>query len=349
MLGLLLALASAPPLDTPVVESCPTAVDRALQTPDGAWIHLHRHPVAGPPVLVVHGLSSNHDCWDLSPDRSLAVALNQAGFDAWLLDLRGHGDAWGPGLRTRPSWTVDDYGVIDVHTAIEHIKAETGWPQVGYVGHSMGGMVAAIYQAVHGDDALAAVVVVGSPIDFGDLEPFLRLGERGFVAGSALPSFSSPAGARGLSAMGARAPMHADEILFSAPNLSRSGQRAMYDRAISPVFRHELRQFARILDERRFVSSDGSLDYGAALAGLDAPLLVIAGRADLIAPADRVRAYYDAAGSREKAFLVAGRSAGFQADYGHMDMALGDRAAQEIFPRITGWLSGRFPVGPGGD
>lgn len=347
MISPLLALALAGRAEAPVVESCPTAIDHALQTPDGAWIHLHRHPVAGPPVLVVHGLSSNHESWDLAPDRSLAVALNEAGFDAWLLDLRGHGDAWSPTLRTRPTWTVDDYGVHDVNTAIEHIQDQTGFPTVGYVGHSMGGMVAAIYQAVHGDDALAAVVVVGSPADFGDLEPFLGLGERGFRAGSALPSFSSPAGAKGLAAFGQRAPLHADELLFSAPNLSPAGQRAMYHRAISPVFRHELRQFARILDERRFVSADGSLDYGAALAQLSRPLLVIAGRGDLIAPADRVRAFYDTAGSKEKAFWVAGRSAGLMADYGHMDLILGDRAADEIFPRITGWLAGRFPVGPG--
>ena len=116
----------------------------------------------------------------------------------------------------------------------------------------------------------------------------------------------------------------------------------MFTRAVSPVYEAELAQFDRILGEGRFVSADGAVDYRAALAELDAPLLVIAGRVDRIAPPDRVRPYYESAGSAERRYVLAGRQNGFAVDYGHMDLTHGDHAAREIYPLITSWLRGRW-------
>ena len=138
MLLLILLIACADLARTDALSTCPEAESVRLHTSDGAPIQLHRHPGDGQPVLVVHGISSNHRCWDLSPERSLAVALAEAGYDAWLLDLRGHGDAIVPEARTH-GWTVDDYGGRDMHRAITHIQGQTGAERVAIVGHSMGG------------------------------------------------------------------------------------------------------------------------------------------------------------------------------------------------------------------
>lgn len=322
---------------------CAMAEDLVVRTEDGAPIALHHHRGPGPPVIVVHGLSSNHHCWDLAPGRSLAVALVEAGFDAWLLDLRGHGDARLARPRAEPGWDVDDYGQYDVRAAIDHVRAATGYARVGYVGHSMGGMVLAVYQAIWGDEALAGVVIVGSPMEFGHPERLLRWSQRGFALGSLLSQVPSPSVARAAAPLGVRQPLHADDLLFSTENLSAEGRTLMFQRAVSPVYKQELRQFERILERERFVSSDGSVDYGAELARMRAPLLVIAGRHDRVAPPDRVRATWEAAGSPEKRFVLAGKINGFEADYGHLDLALGDRAEREIYPLITGWLQSRWP------
>ncbi|RME21832.1 MAG: alpha/beta hydrolase, partial [Deltaproteobacteria bacterium] len=151
-------------------------------------MHLRRYPAAGPPVLLVHGISSNHRTWDLGPQRSLARALQARGYDAWLLDLRGHGLAERDpaGRRQRNGWTMDDYGRYDLPAAIDHVRSVSGFDRVGYVGHSMGGMVAAIYNALVGDDALAALVVVGSPVDFADPDPLVTLASRGAPLATAL-------------------------------------------------------------------------------------------------------------------------------------------------------------------
>ncbi|MBN1334559.1 MAG: alpha/beta fold hydrolase, partial [Deltaproteobacteria bacterium] len=171
----------------PPVEA-PGAQDIELRTPDGAVIHLHHHPTAGPPVMLVHGLSSNHRFFDLEPGRSLATYLSERGFDTWCLDLRGHGAAReAPGGRwLHRTWDIDDYGLSDAPTAIAYIREATGAPGVAWVGHSMGGLVGAIYASQDADADLWAFVVLASPADFADPDPVLRIARMGFHLGGVL-------------------------------------------------------------------------------------------------------------------------------------------------------------------
>ena len=90
------------------------------------------------------------------------------------------------------------------------------------------------------------------------------------------------------------------------------------------------------------ILSEGQLPAASALPALQVPLRVIAGRADRVAPVDRVVPYYDLAGSAEKDYILAGRANGFASDYGHLDLVLGDHAAEEIYPRIVEWFSDRW-------
>jgi len=309
-----------------------------VDTEDGASVVLHRHPHDGPPVLVVHGISTHHGFWDLTPERSLARALTAAGFDAWLLDLRGHGlaETDANGRPQKVGWTVDDYGRYDLPAAIAHVRAQTGAETVGYVGHSMGGMVAAVYQAMHGDDALNALVVVGSPMDFAGADPLLELARVGMGFGGVVPRVPSELAGR----VAAQLPrlVTIDSILYQPDNVDEATRLALYTRGASPLTRGELKQFGQAVDQGRFASMDGEIDYLEALERLRVPLLVIAGRADHIAPVDRVRPYYEAAGSAEKRFVVAGRAEGFSHDYGHCDLGMGNTAPTETFPLVIDWL-----------
>lgn len=337
---------SAPEGPGAVPESCQPltsdVVDVEVETEDGAVVHLHRHPAHGPPVLLVHGLSSNHWSLDLGPDRSLAAHLQARGMDTWALDLRGHGDA----RRTETAgpqvggWTLDDYGRYDLHAAIAHIRAETGASELGYVGHSMGGMVAAIYQAWHGDAALGAVVVVGSPIDFGHLDPLVVQSLGAMGVGTLPRRLPGPAVGAAAARLGGAGPLGA--FLWTRDSISKEAERRLVARAAGNMSRQELAHLRGAIREGRLVSADGTRDYAASLAELQAPLLVLAGRADHIAPPDRVRPWHDLAGSEDKVFLVAGRANGFTFDHGHVDLVVGDTAPTEIYPLITGFLSTRL-------
>lgn len=267
--------------------------------------------------------------------------LARNGYDAWLLDLRGHGEARNPpgGRSLWGDWSVDDYATSDVPAAISFVRQATGAPRVGYVGHSLGGIIGAIYASRSGDDQLTALIAVGSPVDFRDPDPIFALTRQSFLlGGTLLPFVVTPTLARVLDATAAALPFLPEELLYNPHNMDRDAARRMMATVVSPLWRGEMSHFSRMMGEEAFQSADGTEDYTTAMARIHVPVLVIAGRADRVAPPDRVKAYADAVGSLDRRFVVAGLENGFQDDYGHLDLPLGDHAAEEIYPLILDWL-----------
>jgi len=125
-----------------------------VQTVDGARIAIKRKPVKrGVPVIFLHGLAANADLWDL-PEvhseqyhyQSLASVLHAAGYDIWLVNLRGHG---APRMLSEPpadqgDWCVDHFILYDLPAVVDHVRRVTGYrPFV--IGASMGSMTLAGY------------------------------------------------------------------------------------------------------------------------------------------------------------------------------------------------------------
>ena len=321
------------------------AVDRTIhhvQTEDGAHITLQRYERPGAPAVVLcHGISSNHHFWDLDPEHSLAVHLWEAGFDVWNLDLRGHGFAVRNerGRRPRPAWTVDDYGNYDLPAAFHHVQTETHDQPLHYVGHSLGGMVLAVYLTNHGDAELTSATVVGSPLAMYQPEHLSAL----LVGLAPKTRFVRrwPTGwlSHGLVLAGPLAPNKIHRMLYNPNNLSPARRRAMLRTIVSPMVRGEVLQLAQLRDGT-FRSADGSVSYAERLGDVTLPMLFIAGRADHIAPPDTVRAYYDAVGSEDRVWFVASRANGLTADYGHLDLGVGEAAPQDVYPVIEAFLQG---------
>ncbi|MDP2308126.1 MAG: alpha/beta fold hydrolase [Pseudomonadota bacterium] len=324
---------------------CELAHTTRVLTEDGATIALHRHAASGPPVVLVHGISSNHTFWDLDPAHSLAAWLQARGHDVWLLDLRGHGAATVKknGQPQLMGWRVDDYGRHDMKAAVNHVRACTGYDQVALVGHSMGGMVGAIYAATGGADSLSAMVLVGSPGTFTKGDPILGLAQAGLAAGGfALASVDS-ASFSALAADMSRGPLKLtiQERLYNPKNFEPGTIDRMLRSIVSPMSRGEMRHFFRMLRDERFQSWDGTIGYLDALADVKVPAYLIVGAGDrLVAPA-WVEAYAPAFGGPVEVFH-AGIASGLGEDYGHLDLGLGERAPTEIFPRIDAWLD-RYP------
>lgn len=325
----------------PPPEQCLEAERYAITTEDGATIVLHRHPGAGPPVLVVHGISANARSWDLTPERSLAAYLAENGFDPWLLDMRGHGDALydAKGRRQWGGWTMEDYARRDIPAAVAFIRQETGADRIGYVGHSLGGMVGAIYAGTveGGDDSLFALVAVGSPLDFTDPDPLMDSALT--LARMPLPVVPTELGADVQAWLGPKGtPLDRTVDLMLINDIDVAVRPELYRAVPAPMTSGELKQLSRALPAESFVDPEGKLDYRASLVNITTPTLVIAGRADQIAPVDRVVSYYEGVGAEEKRLIIAGRSTGFAADYGHLDLAMGDHAREELYPEIAAWL-----------
>lgn len=115
------------------------------------------HPNAA--ILVIHGWSDHAGRWT-----ETAKALQEAGYSAYLLDLRGHGRSSGRrGHLSRFSQLLGD-----LHAFRRVVRVRTGAPQV-LLGHSFGGLVALRYLETQPLEPLAATVVAS---------PFLGLGFR---------------------------------------------------------------------------------------------------------------------------------------------------------------------------
>ncbi|MGW4941875.1 alpha/beta fold hydrolase [Actinoplanes sp. NPDC004185] len=97
---------------------------------------------SGPDVLLMHGGGRTHSDWD-----EFARVLRSDGHRPVAMDLRGHG-ASGPG---HWSWEA---AVADAESVVTALGLRT--PVV--VGHSLGGMVAAVWAAGHEDCPLAVNV-----------------------------------------------------------------------------------------------------------------------------------------------------------------------------------------------
>jgi len=98
-------------------------------------------------VLFVHGMWGGS--WYL---RNYLYAAAQAGWDAWALNLRGHGESPAPGGLGRVG--LADY-VADVRRCLDHLG------ETVLVGHSMGGLIA--QKAAEGGGVAAAVFLTSAP------------------------------------------------------------------------------------------------------------------------------------------------------------------------------------------
>jgi pimeloyl-ACP methyl ester carboxylesterase len=90
-------------------------------------------------VLLLHGGGRSMDDW-----RLVAPLLVDAGMRVAAMDLRGHGRS-GPAL-----WRWQD-AIADARAVVDHL----GLVRPAIVGHSLGGMVAALWATSHEDCPLA--------------------------------------------------------------------------------------------------------------------------------------------------------------------------------------------------
>ncbi len=310
-----------------------------LTTSDGARISLFHLPADGPPVLLLHGLAANHRTWDLD-GHGLAGPLQRAGYDVWMVDLRGRLDSVGGGGPRR--WDLDDYGQFDVETALSHISDSTQAATVACIGHSMGGMVLATHHSFHGSEKVGPVIILGSPLDFSYPDPVLTAGAVAMRLGQPVRKIQGQWASKAASIF-PKTPL-IDAFVGEPGATSRKTRRDIYRTVVAPMNAGEMAQLARTIDEGSLVSEDGNIHHVDNLSTWTSPLLVVAGRTDRIAPPDRVVTWVDAVASEDVTWWVPGRANGLSHEYGHVDLVLADDVETTIAPMLLEWLAPRWPL-----
>lgn len=275
-----------------------------ITTADNVSIAVHRlGDPAAVPVILAPGTFSNWSFWLGTRGTGFAREIAARGFEAWIVDFRGHGQSQrqAPGQR----WNFDDLGRLDL-TAVIHAAAADGRRPL-LVGHSAGG--ASVLAALAGSPGLgrdvAGAVIVATPL------PWLQRWRR-------VAAWSMRFASRHMSAFPAR-------LLGLGPEDELAGV---------------MEQWMDWNIRGRWIGRDGT-DYGVALARLSLPLLFIAGTADhRFAPPSACRGLFElTTGSRDRSFIEAGIDTGFTRDYGHVELIVSREARREIWPLIADWLA----------
>jgi alpha-beta hydrolase superfamily lysophospholipase len=241
-----------------------------LRARDHLRLFWQRYVPRSPPratALVLHGGGDHSGRYP-----ALVSALVKGGFEAALVDLRGHGQSDGR------RWHVDafdDY-LADLDVFHEKLRADHPDRPRFVVAHSMGALIAALW-AIGADRGIAGLVLSSPYLGLAVRPPLLKeLGAR--LAGRILPRLAVPTGID-----------FAD--LTSDDELQRwTARDHLYSRATTP---------------RWFLEAERAQAVLLGRAGeLRAPLLVLAAGADRIADLAVTRRFVDAAGAPEKRLVV---------------------------------------------
>lgn len=308
---------------------------------DGCRIAVYRYrpvqPLGEVPVLMVPGLGANHCAFDLTDQCSLARYLAGAGYDAWVVELRGRGMSTRPQLFSgvRYDWCFDEYAERDLPAAATTVTRVTGAPALHLLGFSIGALAAYAWLSdPHRQTEVLSLTSLGGPATFkrsgthlsGPVLRNLRWLRHRFLMRVLAP----------VSGYWHPSPV---QLIHNPENMDGPTQRRAMVNLIANFSRNELLQYSDWLSHDVFRSIDQRRDYRAELPRITVPALFMAGARDLLAPPDAVKHACDAISSSDKRFVILSRAQKFSVNYGHFDMLLGPRARDEVYPVVREWLA----------
>ena len=323
-----------------------------VRCPDGYRIAVHhRRPAARrylEPVLLCHGLAANYVNFDFDPPVSLAHALAEAGFEVFTVDFRGGGDSRPTRWWRRFDFDIDDLIQQDAPTLLAHALATAGAPQAFWVGHSLGALVGYAFLG-GGEPRLRGLCALGAPVYFhytGWVERLMRV-----ALWAAWPrAFRQRWLSIGLAPFLGHLTLPLTDALINPKAIAPRVLRKVYANLVSSMGYRLLRQLSEWSAHDVFRSRDGTVDYRARLTTVTTPVLVLGGSQDILASPRAVLGQGELLGSSDKTVMLFGTENGDALNYGHGDLLFGERAPQEVYPRIVRWVGERAtPITAGQD
>jgi len=309
-----------------------------ILTPDGWRIRLFRYRKggsSGEPVLLVHGYTSNHWNLTLPQGESLADFLVEKGYDCWAIDLRGNRTSLPPTGTPRHRATYDGYVMQDLPAAISFIRRSTGYDQVHWVGHSMGGMLLYAYELAHGREMIASGTTIASPPW---LEAFWTKTQDRLVWFMETMPLVFEILKRAATPIFAWIKPHYSLVPIRWGNLNPKFGVAEFFNAAEQSSGPVTRTFEECAKHRYLAVDNDRVNVLAGLNNLETPLLVMASPMDPIAPISNLKSFFDRLPSPDKRFVELSNAAGCAMDHSHVDPPFARNAASEVFTPIADWM-----------
>jgi pimeloyl-ACP methyl ester carboxylesterase len=330
------------------------------------------------PLILIAGICSNGFQYDLAfEDCNFALYFARRGYDIWVSNLRGTGREPYKSEGGDFSHSVQDKGMYDVAALVEQVTKETGRKPV-LVGHSMGSVVSFVYLmgaayreengwrriipdpdlAEKHNHSVAAHVSMGGPPCFrwprdcwhywAITNPVTRLLLKGtrVILGRLVESKGRvpvEEGTTGLIRLMPRLGPMLVRMPFSffanMRNLNRDTFLETMLSGLSDISMKEAYQFIDAALTGDFLESKAILgdfpgephNYTRSIQLVSAPILFVTGEKDAVNPRTVYDHGFERVSSRVKDYRCC-------QGYGHIDLLLGLKAREDVFPPIADWL-----------
>lgn len=290
----------------------------------------------GEPVLLVHGLGTNHHNFTEPAGACLVDFLVERGYDCWALDLRGTRSSQAPFERDPMAVHLDDFLLQDIPAAIEHIRCATGYGKVHYVGHSLGGMMLYAYMQEFGGDRIASGATLGAPIGFDGVRAKAGLALLPVI--QRYPLLCADL-LKGLLPVIAPLRVNVGVFPLNARNVHPSMKVSEFYNMVDIPVPSVLGEMAHMITRKAWRMKKDTLDVKAGLATMNFPLLVVCGPRDPFTPLDKMRRFFEDLPGSDKQLLVCSKEQGCKEDYGHCDLAFGLDGGKAVFRPIADWFA----------
>lgn len=279
---------------------------------DGVRLSLRRYGAGGRPVLLTHAMMVSGALFERRGE-GIAPWLAERGFDAFVLDWRGHGRSCPPEPRTG-RWTFDDLVRLDLPAALAAVREATGAraDEIAYLGHSLGGLVATAH---------ASAI---------DPAPFGRAVYLTVNSWRMREAAGPREWARRTAAMTTYRALA--RLLGYAP-IRRVGM-GTDDEPWTYV-----RQLTDWYFRSRWTSADGAVDYAAGLGRVRFPILAVVGAGDPLCTPRDAEGFLATLANAPRRTRVVGRARGDGADPDHFGV-LTDPRLRPVWEEIAAALAG---------
>lgn len=298
-----------------------------------------------PPVLLVPAPIKRSYIWDMAPDISVVRRWQERGYRVYLAE-------WVPTPDGDTEVGLADYGDRLLAVCQSKILEDSGEAQMVIAGHSLGGILAAIYSAMH-PHQVAATILLEAPLRFAHANCcFTPLVKATPDARAIADAFRHVPGAF-LNMMSAMAEPQAFQweramdrwLSLTDPKALATHMRV--ERWTHDEFALPGKLFTDIVESlyRRDDFMGGRLAIGERSVGphdLRAPLLSVVDFRSKVIPPQSVLPFHEAAGSERKLVLSYGGDIGVNLQ--HVGVLVGRSAHAMLWPQIFDWIEGKDAV-----
>ena len=316
------------------------------QVPNGAGWRLGLKQTVAPalrrewrPVVIVPGYGMNAFIFGYHPrGRSMEVALAEAGFEVWSLDVRNQGESICDGGSRR--YGLKDLGLGDLGAAIDYILGHTHTTAtaVDTLGCSLGATLCFMQAALAERPRIGALVAMGGALRVEEVHPLLRLA----LKSPRLAGWIPIRGTRRLAEVVLPRLRHVPWLLstYLHPGIVDLSKASVLARTVEDPNRHLSRELGEWLRTKDLIIDGRNLTEEFA-ARVRCPLLCVVANGDGIVSPGSALSAREYGRMAVKDVLEVGTD---EVRIAHADLFISDYAEEWLFKPMAAWLVRQQPV-----